>query len=207
MMAETIKIEVQMEIKPVTLVGKLVRLEPLALDHVPELAKVGLDERIWEYMLYGEMRTSQDIHVWVTDMLNRQMHGGDLPFAVVHLPSEVVCGATRFMEIEPEHRKLEIGGTWYGIDYQGTGVNLEAKYLLLQHAFEDLGCIRVQLKTDSRNLRSQRAIERLGAVREGVLRNHMIRSDGVYRDSVIYSIIDTEWPQVRRDLEERLRSV
>jgi RimJ/RimL family protein N-acetyltransferase len=194
-----------MEIKPVTLVGKIVRLEPLAFHHVPGLTHVGLDERIWEYMLYGEMRASQDIHNWVSDMINRQSHGADLPFAVIHLPSGEVCGATRYLEIEPKHRKLEIGGTWYGIAYQGTGVNTEVKYLLLRHAFEDLGCIRVQLKTDTRNLRSQAAIERLGAVKEGVLRNHMIRSDGVYRDSVIYSIIDTEWADIKRVLEERLR--
>jgi RimJ/RimL family protein N-acetyltransferase len=108
------------------------------------------------------------------------------------------------MEITPQHRKLEIGGTWYGVDYQGSGVNAEAKYLLLCYAFEEWRCIRVQIKTDLRNLRSQRAIERLGAVREGVLRNHVILPDGYVRSSVLYSILDTEWSRVKRGLEARL---
>jgi RimJ/RimL family protein N-acetyltransferase len=108
------------------------------------------------------------------------------------------------MDIRPPHRGLEIGGTWYGKEFQRTSVNSECKYLLLRHAFEILGCIRVQLKTDSRNERSQRAIERIGAQREGVLRNHMIMPDGVYRHSVYYSLLDTEWPRVKERLEEIL---
>jgi RimJ/RimL family protein N-acetyltransferase len=104
----------------------------------------------------------------------------------------------------PHDRGLEIGGTWYGSDFQRTVVNTECKYLLLSHAFETLGCIRVQLKTDQRNERSQRAIERIGAVKEGVLRNHMILPDGRYRHSVFYSILDTEWPEVKKRLEERM---
>ena len=106
------------------------------------------------------------------------------------------------MDIQVENRSLEIGGTWYGVAYQHTPVNTESKFLLLRHAFEDLGCVRVQLKTDSRNLRSQRAIERLGAIKEGVLRNHMILPDGFLRDSVYYSIIDREWPGVKAHLDD-----
>lgn len=196
-----------MEIAPVTLQGKFVRLEPLEERHITDLAIVGKDPEIWRYMVYGDIDSELDVRGWVSEMLKRQRDLGDLPFAVIHLQSGRAVGATRYMDIHPEHRALEIGGTWYGIAYQGTGVNIESKYLLLAHAFETLGCIRVQFKTDSRNLRSQRAIERLGAVKEGVLRNHMIRSDGVIRDSVYYSIIDREWPQVKFGLEARLLKI
>jgi RimJ/RimL family protein N-acetyltransferase len=194
-----------MKVEPFTLTGNLVRLEPLSLDHLPDLALVGCDEHIWKYMLYGEIHDEAGIRGWVLDMLNRQSRGTDLPFAVIDLFSGKAIGGTRYMEIRPEHRGLEIGGTWYGGSYQGTGVNPEAKYLLLKHAFEILGCIRVQFKTDTRNLRSKAAIEKLGAVQEGIFRNHMIRLDGVVRDSVYYSILDREWPSVKVKLEERLQ--
>ena len=118
--------------------------------------------------------------------------------------TERAIGATRYLNIDPGNRNLEIGGTWYGLEHQGTGVNAEAKYLLLRHAFESLGCLRVQLKTDLRNIRSQRAIERLGAVKEGLLRKHMTQPGGYVRDSLIYSIIDDEWPAVKSGLEARL---
>jgi len=195
-----------MNIKPVILEGSLVRLEPLSESHVPALAHVGLDPNIWEFMLYGDIRTEEDLRGWVLEMLARQARGSDLPFAVIHLPGGAVCGATRYLDIRPEHRSIEIGGTWYGAAYQGSGVNVEAKYLLLRHAFEELGCIRVQLKTDLLNLRSQKAIERLGAVREGVMRSHMILWNGRRRDSVIYSILESEWPAVKQRLEVRLAS-
>ena len=193
-----------MEIKPVTLSGRLVRLEPLSEVHVPDLTVVGLDTNIWRFMLYGEMRTQQDILAWVRDILGRQKRGTDLPFAVIALNSAKAIGATRYMNIDIKNCGLEIGGTWYGAAYQGTGVNTEAKYLLLRHAFEALGCIRVQLKTDARNLRSQKAIERIGAVKEGFLRQHVITPSGYIRDSVYYSIIDREWPAVKQRLEEML---
>ena len=112
-----------------------------------------------------------------------------------------MAGATHYLNIMPKDPGLEIGGTWYGIEFQRTPVNTECKYLMLRHAFETLGCIRVQLKTDSRNERSQKAIERIGAVKEGVLRNHMILPDGRIRDSVFYSILDREWPEVKKNLE------
>ncbi len=196
-----------MKLMPVILSGRLVRLEPLSEAHVPDLSLVGADEQIWEFMLYGEIHSGAGVRTWVLEMLERQMRLGDLPFAVIEQSSGKAIGATRYMDVHPEYRNLEIGGTWYGITYQGSGVNTEAKYLLLRHAFEELECIRVQLKTDSRNLRSQRAIEKLGAVKEGVLRNHMIRSDGVIRDSVYYSIIDSEWPTVKLRLENRLAAM
>ena len=186
---------------PVTLTGKHVRLEPMTEAHVPGLTLAGAGNAdIWQHMLYGDIRTEADMLGWVRDILSRP----DLPFAVIHLESGSVAGATRYLNIAPEHRGLEIGGTWYGAEFQRTAVNTECKYLLLQYAFETLGCIRVQLKTDLRNERSQHAIERLGAKREGVLRNHMILPNGGYRDSVFYSILDTEWPQVKKRLEEKL---
>jgi len=193
-----------MEIKPVILQGKHVRLEPLTEAHVPGLAEIGIGQSFWDFMLYGNITTEGDMHNWVLDILSRAEKGTDLPFAVIHLASGRVAGATRYLNIMPKDRGLEIGGTWYGQEFQRTPVNTECKYLLLQHAFETLGCIRVQLKTDSRNERSQKAIERIGAVKEGVLRNHMILPDGRYRHSVFYSILDIEWPEVKQRLVNML---
>ena len=197
-----------MEVKPVTLTGKVVRLEPLSEAHVPGLAAIGINkDDIWRYMPYGMMRNEDDIRRWVQDLLKQIPNGSVMPFAVIHLASGRVAGATRYMDIHPKDYALEIGGTWYGAEFQRTGVNTEAKYLLLRHAFEDLKCIRVQLKTDLRNERSQKAIERIGAVREGVLRNNMIMPDGYYRSSVYYSILDNEWPAVKARLEEMMNKV
>lgn len=192
------------EIQPVTLTGRTVSLEPLSEVHVPDLARVGLEEDIWRYMRYGSIISETGLRNWILELLNLQEQGRELPFAVIYLESKRAIGCTRYMNIQPKQRGLEIGGTWYGLDYQGTAVNPECKYLLLRHAFETLGCIRVQFKTDIRNIRSQRAIEALGAVKEGILRNHMITKDGFIRDSIIYSILDREWYQVKVKLEHRL---
>jgi N-acetyltransferase len=181
-------------------------LEPLTEAHIPGLARVGLDPVIWQFMRYGPVRTEADIRAWVLDMLRRLEGGSDLPFAVVHLASGSVAGATRYMDYHPEDRNLEIGGTWYGVVFQHTQVNTESKYLLLKHAFEAMGMIRVFFKTDLRNERSQKAIERLGAVKEGVIRNHVILPDGVIRSSVFYSILVEEWPAVKVKLEAKLYS-
>lgn len=196
-----------MDIQPLTLTGRIIRLEPLSEEHASALIAIGKQESIWRYMLYGNIETYDQMRAWIGDMLHYQAQGTDLPFAVIDLKSGTAVGATRYLNIEPRHRHLEIGGTWYGLEYQGTGVNTEAKFLLLEYAFEKLGCVRVQLKTDSRNLRSQRAIERLGAVKEGVLRQHMITPEGILRDSVYYSILDREWPEVRSRLQERLEEI
>ncbi len=193
-----------MEVKPVVLTGRYVRLEPLTEAHVGGLTAAGMDDSIWQYMPYGLMRGEDDIRRWVRGVLEQAGQGTDLPFVAIHLASGRVAGATRYMEIRPAHRGLEIGGTWYGAEFRRTAVNTECKYLLLCHAFEGLKCIRVQLKTDSRNERSQRAIERIGAVKEGILRNQMILPDGHIRHSVYYSILDTEWPQVKVRLEAML---
>jgi N-acetyltransferase len=194
-----------MEVKPVVLTGNHVRLEPMTEAHVPALAEIGVGQPFWGFMLYGNINTVDEMHNWVQDILARAAKGTDLPFVAIHLESGRVAGATRYLNIMPQDRGLEIGGTWYGPEFQRTIVNTECKYLLLSHAFETLGCIRVQLKTDQRNERSQRAIERIGAVKEGVLRNHMILPDGRYRHSVFYSILDTEWPEVKKRLQEMMR--
>ena len=191
-------------ITPVTLQGKHVRLEPLSEAHIKGLAEIGVGQDFWDYMLYGRMETGEDMRNWVLDIMERGENGTDLPFTVIHLGSGRVAGATRYLNIMPKDRGLEVGGTWYGLDFQRTPVNTECKYLLLTHAFETLNCIRVQIKTDSRNVRSQKAIERIGAVKEGVLRNHMILPSGHYRHSVFYSIIDSEWEQVKKNLEAML---
>jgi N-acetyltransferase len=193
-----------MEIKPIVLQGKHVRLEPMTEEHILGLAEIGAGQTFWDFMVYGNINTIDDMRNWVLDLLSRAEKGADLPFAAIHLASGRVAGATRYLNIMPKDRGLEIGGTWYGPEFQRTVVNTESKYLLLRHAFETLGCIRVQLKTDLRNERSQKAIERIGAVKEGVLRNHMILPDGRIRHSVFYSILDTEWPEVKKRLEEML---
>jgi len=199
-----IELEYFMEVKPIVLPGKHVRLEPMTLDHVEPLAEIGIGHAFWDFMVYGKMESVEDMRGWVTDILARAEGGTDLPFVAIHLASGRMAGATRYLNISVDDRGLEIGGTWYGLEFQRTAVNTECKYLLFKHAFETLGCIRVQLKTDSRNERSQKAIERIGAVKEGVLRNHMILPDGRYRHSVFYSILDTEWEGVKKRLEERL---
>ena len=193
-----------MKVEPVVLKGKYVSLEPLSEAHVPGLSLVANDPSIWRYMLYGNVNSEEKMLAWVLDILARKATGNDQPFVVRHLESGRLAGATRYLEIRAAHRGLEIGGTWYGRDFQRTPVNTESKYLLLRHAFETLGCIRVQLKADSRNERSLKAIERIGAVREGILRNHMILDDGVFRHSVYFSILDSEWASVKKGLEEML---
>jgi RimJ/RimL family protein N-acetyltransferase len=189
---------------PVTLIGKVVRLEPLSVAHIPALTLAGQEDSIWEYMLYGDLTKGENMGTWVRDMLTRQKAGTDLPFTVFHLATGRVAGATRYLEMRRSHRSLEIGGTWYAPEYQRTAVNTECKYLMLKYAFEVLNCIRVQFKADARNERSMRAIERLGAVQEGVFRNHLILLDGNIRDSVYFSIVDREWAAAKNRLEERL---
>jgi len=193
--------------KRVTLKGNVVRLEPLSENHANELAIAGKDKSIWTYMLYGSPITYDSMLVWIRDLLARRDLGKDLPFAVIHLETRRVIGATRYLEMRPDHKGLEVGGTWYAPQFQRTPVNTECKYLLLKFAFEVLECIRVQFKTDLRNIRSQKAIERLGAVKEGILRNHMITPEGVVRDSVYYSILDSEWNNVKKILERKLEKL
>jgi len=193
-----------MDIRPVTLAGRFVRLEPLSLDHVSALWPAGNEPEIWTYMPYATIDSPDKMRAWVEEMLRRQAKGNDLPFAIVDIASGQAGGATRYMTIERTHRSLEIGGTWLGKAFRGTAANTESKYLLLRHAFEVLSCVRVQFRTDLRNERSQRALERLGAVREAVLRKYTIMPDGYQRSSVFYSVIDDEWPATNVRLEEML---
>ncbi len=193
-----------MDIKPVTLAGRHVRLEPLAHSHVPDLTAGGTDPDIWQYIPYPPVHEEADMRAWVDDLLARQAKGTDLPFAVVHKDLGRAIGASRYLDIQRPNRAVEIGGTWYAPEHQRTAANTEAKLLLLSHAFETLGCIRVQLKTDERNVRSQRAIERIGAVREGTLRHNVIMPDGFRRSSVYYSVLEAEWPMVKTRLERML---
>ena len=191
--------------EPVTLTGRSVTLEPLAERHAADLFAVAQDEEIWRYLFPPQPRTLDDMQAWLADALATRARGEMLPFAVVWRATGQAIGSTRYMDYSAGDRHVEIGWTWYGRDYWRSPVNTECKYLLLRHAFETLGCIRVQLKTDLRNERSQRAIERLGAVREGVLRKAVvIAKDGHQRWSVYYSILDDEWPTVKTRLEAML---
>ncbi len=190
-----------LNVQPITLSGQLVRLEPLRFEHAAELLAVGQEEDIWAYMLGNPSDSLESMQSYVGATLRQQAAGKELPFVIRELVSGRALGSTRYMNIELRDRGLEIGSTWLEASARRTGVNTECKYLLLRHAFEELGAIRVQFKTDSRNLRSQRAIERIGAIKEGVLRNHMIVQHGYYRASVYYSIIDSEWPQVKTKLQ------
>lgn len=193
-----------MHIEPVTLVRRHIRLEPLSEAHVANLAVAGRDPETWRWMPYGEVTTEDRMLAWVRDLLARQARGTDLPFAVVHLATGRAIGCTRYLDIQPANRAVEVGGTWYAPEHQRTSANTECKLLILGHAFERIGVNRVQFKTDIQNERSQRALERIGAVREGVLRDHMVMPDGHLRSSVYYSILPREWPGVRAFLESRL---
>ncbi|MBK7643113.1 MAG: GNAT family N-acetyltransferase [Planctomycetes bacterium] len=193
-----------MKPEPTTLEGRHVRLEPLAARHAQELFAAAQDDSIWRYLTIARPRELGELERHIAQALLLQECGEQLPFAIVDRASARVAGSTRLMDLRLEHRGLEIGWTWIAPEFQRTALNTECKLLLLTHAFEALGCLRVQLKTDARNLRSQTAIERLGARKEGVLRKHFVLHDGFVRDSVMYSITDAEWPAVKRGLLERL---
>ena len=190
--------------KPITLTGDRVRLEPLHDGHARDLLAVGSDPDIFKYLPRPALRALEDARAWIAEAGTERNDGRQIPFAIVELAGGRAVGSTRYLDLRPHDRALEIGWTWLGKAYQRTGINRECKLLLLRHAFEDLGAIRVQLKTDGRNVQSQTAIERIGGVREGVLRDSMIMWDGHLRDSVYYSILAREWPQVKEKLEAGL---
>lgn len=187
----------------IVLEGKRIRLEPLAGRHIDELFAVAQDDEIWRYLAIETPRSREDIERWMDETLRLAATGSIIPFAIIAREGDRAIGSTRYMEIARTDRGIEIGWTWLGRAYWRTGINVEAKYLLLRHAFEVLGAIRVQIKTDLRNVRSQTAIEALGAVREGVLRHHRIVKEGYRRSSVYYSILEEEWPSIRARLEAR----
>lgn len=192
--------------QPTTLVGEHVRLEPLTLAHLSDLfTALRVEPEIWRWWKIPPPETIDGMEAWLRATLDEQAKGHVVAFAQIDLASGKAAGSTTYMDIRRADRGLEIGSTWLGRPWQRTGINTESKYLLLGHAFEVLGAARVQLKTDGRNLQSQAAIERLGALQEGVLRKHMIVRDGYLRDTVMFSIIAEEWPQVKRRLEAKLR--
>jgi RimJ/RimL family protein N-acetyltransferase len=193
-----------MHVAPVVLEGEAVRLEPLQLRHAADLAVAGEEPGIWSYLPCGPVLGLAAMQCWIADRLAQDAAGGSVAFAVVARASGRAVGSTSYLDISRGDRRLEIGATWLGREARRTRINTECKLLLLRHAFEQLGAGRVQLKTDARNVRSQAAIERLGAQREGVLRAHMVLWDGFVRDTVMYSIIAAEWPAVQARLEAML---
>ncbi len=192
-----------MNIQPVMLEGQHVRLERLSLDHHPQLCKVGLDESLLRWT-ESYKPTPEGLREYIETALRLQAQGIALPFAVISKAADRAIGSTRYGNIDQPNRRVEIGWTWYGRDYQRTAVNTESKYLLLRHAFETLGCIRVEFKTDALNERSRTAILRIGAKEEGVFRHHMLMPSGRVRDTAYFSIIDDEWPDVKARLEDML---
>jgi RimJ/RimL family protein N-acetyltransferase len=194
-----------MKLEPVTLEGRSVRLEPLAAAHHTALCEVGLDAELWRLIPY-RVSTADEMRGYIGSVLEAQAAGTAIPFATVERASGRVIGSTRFMNIDADNRRVEIGATWIAKPWQRTAINTEAKYLMLRHAFETLGCIRVELKTDALNQRSRQAILRIGAREEGMLRQHMVTWSGRLRDTVYYSILDSEWPGVKANLEGKLKS-
>ncbi|HVG29254.1 MAG TPA: GNAT family protein [Pyrinomonadaceae bacterium] len=192
-----------MNVVPVTLEGRYVRLEPLTLAHLDALCVYGLDPDLWRFTT-TQIHTREEMRDYVEAALEEQARGSALPFATVERAGGEVVGSTRFGNIEREHRGAEIGWTWVARPRQRTPVNTEAKYLMLGHAFATWNCLRVALKTDSLNERSRRAILRVGAKEEGTLRNHMITSTGRVRHTTYFSIIDSEWQAVKAALEAKL---
>ncbi len=192
-----------MNAKPRTLEGRRVRLEPLTLAHYSALCEVGLDEELWRWTT-TMIRTPDDMRAYIETALEEQSKNLSLPFAIIEKAHGRIAGSTRFGNIDSNNRRLEIGWTWLGQHYQCTPINTESKYLLLRHAFERLNAIRVELKTDSLNERSRQAILRIGAKEEGTFRNHMIVQSGRLRHTVYYSIIASEWENVKASLEEKL---
>lgn len=195
------------EANPIELEGVYVRLEVPKERHVPDLTAAAQGDKIWDYMPFGPFKTQEDMRAHVIKRLEQMEEGEIVPFVIVRKGDERAVGMTSYLNIMRSDMGLEIGATWLMLEAWRTVVNSECKYLLLRHAFESIGCVRVQLKTDARNIRAQRAIERLGALKEGVLRKHMLTRGGYIRDTVYYSIIDSEWPMVKARLENGIYPV
>jgi RimJ/RimL family protein N-acetyltransferase len=193
----------QMIIAPVTLEGRFVRLEPLSMSHLGDLTEVAFEPEMWRWML-SEVATSDDVVQFIQSARAEQAQGVSLPFATVDVATGRAIGSTRYLNISPANKRLEIGSTWIGAGWRRTAANTEAKLLMLRHAFEALGALRVEFKTDELNTRSRTAILRIGAKFEGIFRKHMTMPNGRVRNSAYYSIVDDEWPAVKTLLEEKL---
>jgi RimJ/RimL family protein N-acetyltransferase len=186
---------------PVLLKGNTIRLEPLAEAHILRLVNIGADPSIWDHLPFDGTDTQRLTRELGNAILNRA-YGNQYPFTIIRQSDDRVIGSTRLFDIFPEHKKLEIGWTWYAPDVWGLGYNIECKWLLLGYCFETLGANRVQLKTRTANARSRAAIEKIGGVYEGTLRSDRVMPDGSVKDTVVFSIIKEEWPEVKRKLEE-----
>jgi RimJ/RimL family protein N-acetyltransferase len=187
------------------LTGRFVRLEPLSVGHAPALFKASQDEEIWRWLPIPMFASVASVEAWIMDALKEQTGGATVAFATVRQSDGLAIGSTRFLDVRRPHRALEIGWTWLARDAQRTAVNTEAKFLMLRHAFENHGAVRIQLKTDERNEKSRNAITRLGAIFEGILRNYQTRAhDGYVRNTAMFSITDKEWPAVKAGLEAKL---
>ncbi len=182
--------------------NNIVRLEPIDLSHVDGILSAAQDNRIWEHMSV-ELIHRQDVVKYITEAIKKREAKTDFPFVIIHKPTNEIVGASWYMDISEQHKRLEIGSTWLHPKAWRTVINTNCKLLLLEYGFESLGMQRIQIKTGHENIQSQRAIERIGAVKEGVLRNHMIRKEGTVRHTVMYSITHEEWPLVK----ERIRTL
>lgn len=189
---------------PITLEGNQVLIRPMTLQDKDQLVEAASDGSLWN-LWYTSVPTPDKMESYILTALAEQDEKKSLPFIIIRKKDQKIVGTTRYMNIESVIRRLEIGSTWYAKSSQRTGVNTESKYLLLKHAFESLGCLAVELRTHWINHQSRAAIERLGAKLDGVLRNHRIASDGTLRDTVVYSILNSEWPMVKSHLEFKLR--
>lgn len=187
----------------IVLEGQSLRLEPMRIDHLDALYEAGRFEPLWRWTT-AVMESRDDMRRYVEQALRERAEEKSHPFVQVECASGRVIGSTRYGNIEPAHRKLEIGWTWLSPAWQRTAINTESKYLLLRHAFEERGCLRVELKTDALNSQSRNAMRRIGCIEEGTLRSHMLTETGRVRDSVYYSILASEWPAVKAGLEQKL---
>lgn len=186
-------------LKKIELEGQKVKLVPLEKSHKAGLLKAAADGKLWE-LWFTSVPSSKTIDGYIEHALHQKQNGSEFPLVILDKNNGAIIGSTRFYNAQPEHRRLEIGYTWYAKKYQRTGVNTECKYLLLKYSFEDLNCIAVQFMTDWHNLRSRAAIARLGAKQDGILRNHRLNADGSNRDSVVFSITEQEWAGVKKSL-------
>jgi RimJ/RimL family protein N-acetyltransferase len=195
----------QFDLRPIVLEGRLARLEPLGLEHADALAEAGSDPAIFRWFS-DDLGRPEAFRHWIETALAERARGVSLPFATIDARSGRVVGSTRFLNIVPAHLRVEIGSTWLAPRAQRSGINREAKWLMLRHAFETWQARRVEFKTHASNVQSRNALARLGAVEEGILRKHMVMPDGSERDSVYFSILDDEWPAIKirsGDLPER----
>jgi RimJ/RimL family protein N-acetyltransferase len=186
--------------------GRTVELHPLAATHVDGLFAIGQHHSDWQYLPIPGFEVFDDAQRWVDQALALQEKAEHLVYVLLEPACGRVMGSSRYLNIRERDGVLEIGYSWLGVDFQRSAVNTEAKYLLLHNAFETVGARRVELKTDARNIRSQKAIARIGTSREGVLRSHMTTQNGYQRDSVMYSIIDSEWPDIKAGLLEKMQA-